>query len=98
MEEAHRTLGLRYRELALDQQAVPTEDFRVMRSVFEQFVSESGLPCCGVVRNFGLELVLQIGNEGPFSLPISSDPFRTRAQRFASALIEELARRRSTQL
>jgi hypothetical protein len=87
------TLGLANGELAFDQDCVPSEDAQQMRSVFDRFTAALGTPCCcGLVRELGNELVLQIGDKEPYSVPIPSD-IRPREARFESALSEELARR-----
>jgi hypothetical protein len=87
-------LGLLPGELAPDPpNVVPNEDFETMREIFQRLTA--GLQCAGVVRNFGNELVLQFGDEEPFSMQIPADCFRTRAQRFESALTEALATRLS---
>ena len=92
--EGRPTLGLLCGELVPDPpNVVPNEDFQTMRDIFQG--STAGLQCAGVVRNFGNELVLQFGDEDPFSTQIPADCSRTRAQRFQSALAEALAARPS---
>jgi len=87
-----RTLGLLPRELAVSPpNAVPEREFQTMSGIFRRLTE--CLPCCGLVRNFGAELVLQIGEGEPFSVPIPSDWNRTRVEAFESILTQELAAR-----
>jgi len=75
--------------------AVPECDQRAMTNVFEQALRRFGLQCSGLILGFGDHIVLQIGDDEPFPLPIPSD-LRSRAERLESALVEEFMGRLGT--
>jgi len=90
--QPRQTLGLLPGELAVSPNAVREEDSLKMRSIFRRLAEP--LQCCGLLRDFGGELVLQIGDGEPFLVPIPFDLLdwpKTRAERFEAALTRELA-------
>jgi hypothetical protein len=86
-------LGLKHRQLVIEAYSVPPGDAEQMERAFDQLITEFDMPyCCGHIRGFGDELMLQIGEEQPYLISIPSD-LRSRGQRFESALRTEFSRR-----